>query len=56
MQSLEELHEDFIKKRGAMWDDSELFDKYKREFILAEREFQKAWKAYNKEKETNVRL
>jgi hypothetical protein len=55
MQTLEELKEDYYKKRTTFWDAAELADEYKGKFLKAERDYRKAREDLDKEgRKTNV--
>ena len=49
MKTLEELKVDYYAKRTALWDASELADKYKFEYLSAERDYRKANEDLDKE-------
>jgi len=49
MELFKNLQEEYHKKQDAMWDASELADKYKHEFLAAERAYRKAHEEMDKE-------
>jgi hypothetical protein len=49
MNTLEELKVDYYAKRTAFWDAGDLANKYKHEFLVAERAYGKASEALDKE-------